>query len=265
MEKGQRFAAKFVTKWLGVTTEDKDFISCDESGDGGIDVDYLQRADSDSGNQDDNAIDGDTWYIVQSKYRTAFAGSDTILAEGNKVIETLTGKNSRLSDASRQLVGKLERFQQRASESDRLILVFATTDPIAQQDRQALENIKVIGRQRVFQNFDVEEVSLRTIWEALDDVEQSKLSIPITGNFIEQSSNLLVGTVPLRELFNFLKDYQRHTGSLDQIYERNVRQFLGTSGRINKGIAATLEQRPQQVRAVQQRHNHRRVQLFQSR
>ena len=60
LEKRQRFAAKFVTKWLGVTTKDEDFISCDGSGDGGIDVDYLQRTASDSGNQDDDPIEGDT-------------------------------------------------------------------------------------------------------------------------------------------------------------------------------------------------------------
>ena len=55
---------------------------------------------------------------------------------------------------------------------------------------------------------------------------------------------MLVGTVPLRELFNFLKDYQRHAGSLDQFYERNVRQFLGPCGRINKSIATTLNRSP---------------------
>lgn len=245
LDKGRRFAAKLVTQWLGVTTDDDDFVVCDGSGDGGIDVAYLQRADSDSGNQDDSALEGDTWYIVQSKYGTAFAGSDTILAEGNKVIETLTGQNSRLSDDSQRLMDKLGLFMQNADgERDRITLVFATTDPIAQKDRRALEGVKIIGRERVFQNFDVEEVSLRTIWEALDDVKQSKLSVPVTGNFIEQSSNLLVGTVPLLDLFEFLKEYKLRAGNLDQLYERNVRQFLGNRRKINKGIAATLNNNP---------------------
>lgn len=167
------------------------------------------------------------------------------MAEGGKVIKTLTGQNSHLSDDSRRLVDKLSEFLQKADpEKDRIILVFATTDPIARQDRKTLENIKIIGRERVFQNFDVEDVSLRTIWEALDDVEQSKLSVPITGNFVEQSSNLLVGTVPLLDLFHFLRKYQRRTGNLDQLYERNVRQFLGNRRKINKGIAATLNKSP---------------------
>ena len=244
LEKGRRFAAKLVTQWIGITTDDDDFVICDGSGDGGIDVAYLQRADGDSDSQDDNAIEGDAWYIVQSKYGAAFAGSETIMAEGGKVIETLAGQNQRLSDDSRRLVQKLNLFKQQAAESDRIILVIATTDPIAQQDRQALENIKTIGRERVFQNFDVGEVSLRTIWEVLDDVKQPKLSVPIAGNFVEQASNLLVGTVPLLDLFKFLKEYQRHTGNLDQLYERNVRQFLGSRRKINKGIAHTLNNNP---------------------
>lgn len=244
LEKGRRFAAKLITQWLGVTTDDDDFVICDGSSDGGIDAAYLQRADVDPANQDDNTIEGDTWYIVQSKYGTAFEGSETILVEGNKIIATLSGQNQHLADDSRRLVAKLDLFQQQASESDRINVVFATTDPIAQQDRQALENIKILGRERVFQNFDVEEVSLRTIWEALDDGDPSKLSVPVTGNFVEQSSNLLVGTVPLLHLFDFLKEYQQRTGNLDQLYERNVRQFLGNRRKINKGIAATLNDQP---------------------
>ena len=244
LEKGRRFAAKLITQWLGVTTDDDDFVICDGSSDGGIDAAYLQRADVDPANQDDNTIEGDTWYIVQSKYGTAFEGSETILVEGNKIIATLSGQNQHLADDSRRLVQKLNLFQKQASDSDRINLVFATTDPIDQKDRQALENIKILGRERVFPNFDVEEVSLRTIWKSLDDGDPSKLSVPVTGNFVEQSSNLLVGTVPLLHLFEFLKEYQQRTGNLDQLYERNVRQFLGNRRKINKGIAATLNDQP---------------------
>ena len=44
-EKGQRFALKLVTQWLGVTEEDEDMVLCDGSGDGGIDIAYLRRTD----------------------------------------------------------------------------------------------------------------------------------------------------------------------------------------------------------------------------
>ena len=245
LDKGRLFATKLITQWLGVTTEDDDFVICDGSGDGGIDIAYLQRADSDLERQDNDAIEGDIWYLVQSKYGTAFDGSDTILAEGNKVITTLRGQNQRLSENSRQLLKKLDLFRQQASNADRVVLVFATTDPIGQQDRQVMNDIKLIGRERVFSNFDVEEVSLLNIWEALDDVELPRLSVPMTGQFAEQYSGLLVGTVSLIDLFGFLKSYQSRTGNLDQLYEKNVRQFLGNRRKINKGIANTLNTSPE--------------------
>ena len=49
LAKGRRFATKLITQWLGVTADDNDFVICDGSGDGGIDIAYLQRADSDPG------------------------------------------------------------------------------------------------------------------------------------------------------------------------------------------------------------------------
>ena len=246
-DKGRLFGAKLVTQWLGVTTDDDDFVICDGAGDGGIDIAYLQHADNDSegrGN-DTDTIEGDTWYLVQSKYGTAFTGSDTILEEGNKIIRTLQGETRHSSEVSLQLLEKLDLFRQQASDADRIVLVFAITDPITQQDRQALDDIKLIGRERVIQNFDVEEVSLRTIWEALDDIDQPKLSVPVKGQFVEQYSGLLVGTVSLIELFEFLKSYQSRTGNLDQIYEKNVRKFLGSRRKINKGIANTLNVSPE--------------------
>ncbi len=244
-DKGLRFASKLVTQWLDVTTDDDDFVICDGSGDGGIDIAYLQRADNDSQGKDNDSIEGDTWYLVQSKYGTAFAGSDTILQEGNKVISTLLGQTHHISGITQQLLEKLSVFRQQASADDRIVLVFATTNPIDQKDRQALERVKVIGREQVMPGFDVEEVSLMTIWEALDDVEPSKLTVPVSGQFVEQSSGLLVGTVSLIELFDFLKSYQSKTGNLDQIYEKNVRQFLGNRRKINKGIANTLNTNPE--------------------
>ena len=245
LQRGVTFATNLVAQWLEVTTDDDDFIICDGSGDGGIDIAYLQRADADPDTIDDDSIEGDTWYLVQSKYGTSFTGSDAILQEGNKVIRSLLGQTPHLSTVSQQLVDKLSQFQQQASDADRIVLVFATTDPIAQQDRDALERVKIVGREQVMPGFDVEELSLMTIWEALDDVEQPRLTVPVVGQFVEQSSGLLVGTVSLVALFDFLKSYQSQTGNLDQLYEKNVRQFLGNRRKINKGIANTLNANPE--------------------
>ena len=245
LAKGRRFATKLITQWLGITTHDDDFFVCDGSGDGGIDIAYLQRADNDIDAQSDDGVEGDTWYLVQSKYGTAFAGSDTLWREGKKVIETLRSSGQHLSTDSQQLLYKLKQFQQQASESDRIILVFATTDPMSQKDRETLRILKLVGREQLGKNFDVEEVSLKTIWETLEDNELVKLTVAVKGQFVEQSSGLLVGTVTLTDLFDFLKSYQFQAGNLDQLYEKNVRQFLGNRRKINKGIAATLSNNPE--------------------
>ena len=247
-EKGSRFAFKMVTQWLDVNEDDEDIAICDGSGDGGIDIAYLRRSDVDA--VDDHAqvgqsVDGDIWYLFQSKYGSAFQGRETILTEGQKVITTLTGGNNRLSDAARQLLGRLDTFRQQASERDRIILVFATERAMSESDRQVLDDLRVLGKERVGSLFDVEDVSLNTIWETRPTATQPVLSLSIKGNFVDPSSGLRVGTVPLTDLYDFLKSYRTKTGNLDQLYEKNVRQFLGGRRKINRGIAQTLQNNPE--------------------
>ncbi len=244
-EKGQQFAVKLVTQWLGVTEDDDDLVLCDGSGDGGIDVAYLRRADIDVGEQEGQSEEGDTWYLIQSKYGSAFQGHETIIGEGRKVISTLTGENTRLSEHVGQLLRRLTNFMQKASDRDRIILVFATERPMNEADRQALRDVYSLGRERVSPIFDVEDISLQTIWEARDTNQQPAIALPISGNFVDPSSGLRVGTIPLTDLYKFLVAYRDKTGNLDQLYEKNVRQFLGSRRKINKGIADTLQKHPE--------------------
>ena len=249
-EKGQGFAFNLVTQWLGVTEDDEDLVLCDGVGDGGIDIAYLRRADIGDTERDSQADEGDTWYLIQSKYGTAFQGQDTIISEGRKVIATLAGENTRLSERVSQLVGRLSNFREQASERDRIVLVFATEKAMSESDRKALHDIRALGRERFCTPklpglFDVEDVSLHTIWEARDTQEQPSITLPIRGNFVDPSSGLRVGTITLTNLYEFLSAYRDKTGNLDQLYERNVRQFLGGRGRINKGIDATLKNNPE--------------------
>src|ERR1700753_326192 len=76
---GQRFAHKIVSQWLDIDDESLDVTYCDGAGDGGIDIAVLER---DGPVGADEEPDGDTWYLIQSKYGSAFAGTGTLLAEG---------------------------------------------------------------------------------------------------------------------------------------------------------------------------------------
>ena len=244
LEKGRRFGVKLITQWLEVTTDDDDFFVCDGPGDGGIDIAYLKRSESPTDGSDDGTEEGDTWYIVQSKYGTSFSGYGTISMEGHKLLNTLQGNNHSISADSQSLLEKISIFREQSSPTDRIILVFATTDPIGENDRIALEAIKRDGREELFENFDVEDVSLRTIWERVGPDSEGFL-ISVYGDFATQGHGLVVGTVSLINLFDFLKTYQGKTGNLDQLYEKNVRQFLGSRRKINKGIRDTLEKTPE--------------------
>ena len=236
---------KLVTQWLGVTGDDEDLVLCDGAGDGGIDIAYLYRADIDDGGQDSQAAEGDTWYLIQSKYGTAFHGAETISNEGRKVISTLVGENTRLSENVSHLLRRLGTFRQQASERDRIILMFATEQPITESDRQELNVIRLIGRQQIGDVFEVEDISLQTIWEARDTGQPPAISLPVNGNFVDPTPEIRVGTIPLTSLYGFLTAYRDKTGNLDQLYEKNVRQFLGSRRKINRGIAETLRNSPE--------------------
>jgi hypothetical protein len=91
---GRRFALKLVTQWLDASETTSDVVFCDGTGDGGIDVAILDTGPDESAEQTE--VPGHTWYLVQSKYGSAFAGVDTLLREGQKVIDTLDGKRQHL-------------------------------------------------------------------------------------------------------------------------------------------------------------------------
>ena len=94
--------------------------------------------------------------------------------------------------------------------------------------------------------FDVEDISLQAAWDVLEQRNnQPRLTVHISGQFVEQSGGWLVGTVGLTGLFEFLKAFQKETGDLNQLYAKNVRQFLGGRRKINKGIACTLSTNPE--------------------
>lgn len=227
-EKGKRFAHKVVSQWLEADDFILDITYCDGSGDGGIDVAILERGASD----DESAPVGDTWYLVQSKYGAAFAGEATLFTEALKVIDTLSGQRKQLNSISDALRERLQNFHGGASEYDRMVLVFATVDPLTPAESQRLSDIMVLGRERIGPMFDVQAVSIKTIHDTLMAEEklaaERRLTVPLSGHLANAGNDLLVGSVKLTELYQFLKDYRARTNNnLDQLYEKNVRRFLG--------------------------------------
>jgi len=243
VELGNRFARKLITQWLDLDELSDDVVYCDGSGDGGIDVACLHLGEV----SDDGTEEGDTWYLVQSKYGSAFAGSGTLLRESQKVVETLDGRRNNLSSLAQDLLERLTEYRGRASERDKLILVFATEAPLTDEQKRVLEDVRALGRNRLGTLFDVEAVSIGTIYQRAVETSTtaSKIRIPLKAQLTPSDEGLLGGSVRLTDLYSFLKSYRSITGDLDQLYEKNVRRFLGARGKVNKAIQETLEREPE--------------------
>jgi hypothetical protein len=245
IEMGCRFAYKLLSQWQEEEDSASEIFYCDGSGDGGIDLAFLERDDSSTSAQE-GTNHGDAWHLVQSKYGSAFRGPNTLVEEGRKVIETLAGKRSSLSSVAQELVEKLINFQAQRSPNDRIYLVFATQDQLNEDEKRALDDVRAIGRNRLGELFDVYSISLRNIHQRLQERETVRPTlVHLRGNMVEASDDLLVGTVSLTELYQFLREYRSETGDLDQIYDKNVRRFLGSGRKVNVGIANTLIANPE--------------------
>jgi hypothetical protein len=249
---GNRLSHKILTQWLDVGADGDEPVYCDGAGDGGIDIAYLFRKEAaDAGGDGEAQAMGDTWYLVQSKYGSAFKGAATLLQESQKVIDTLDGKRPKLSSLAASLLDRLTTFRQQASDRDKIVLVFATVEPLGTDEKRAMDDIKAMGRSRLGPLFDVESVSLDTIYkrtleEAAGEAEEGKVRVQLVASLVASGPNLLVGSTSLSDLYDFLKRYKNATLDLDQLYEKNVRRFLGGRGRVNKAMQQTLRDEPEQ-------------------
>jgi hypothetical protein len=245
VELGHRFARKLIVQWLDLDESTGELVYCDGSGDGGIDAAYLDMAQEEA---TDEGTQGHTWYLIQSKYGKAFQGTATLLQEGQKVIDTLDGKHGRLSSLATGLLEQLTNFRGQSSERDKIVLVFATNDALNEEQARVLTDLRAMGRNRLGTGFDCESISLaslfqRTIDEPLKYGE--RIRVVVKGNLTQSGQGLLVGSISLLDLYAFLKTYRQKTQDLDQLYEKNVRRFLGGRGRVNKGIQDTLNAHPE--------------------
>lgn len=246
-ELGRRFVHKLFTQWKNVSSPSDDLIYVDGPGDGGIDLAYLDRTVSD----DDESM-GDVWYLVQGKFGSSARGAKTIIEEGQKLVETLDISGARLSGLTDGLVAKITQFMRKADSDsgDRLVFVYASDQPLKNDEKRALDDVRAIGRSRFGNLFDAEAVSIETIY--LNNVEDfgiatnEEIKVNISATLSNSGEHLLVGAVPLLDLYEFLSDYRSRTENIDQLYEKNVRLFLGGRGKVNKGMKATLLEDPGQ-------------------
>jgi hypothetical protein len=246
IEKGNRFSRKILTHWLDIDESTDEIFYCDGTGDGGIDIAYLDEGNG----EDDTEIEGHRWYLVQSKYGKAFQGDTTLLKEGQKLIGTLDNPTRHLSSLTQDVIERLNSFKCRASERDRIILVFATVNPLSKNERNTLRDVRIMGQGLLGPLFDVEAVSVDNIYQrTLESANSTRpINIRLEVNNLPPflpENNLLVCSVSLINLYTFLESFKEKTGDIDQLYEKNLRRFLGSRGKVNRGIQTTLKKEPE--------------------
>ena len=83
------------------------------------------------------------------------------------MIETLDGRRSGLNSLAEGLRERLGVFRAQAGSNDRIVLVFATERPLTTDQRVVLGDIRTIGREHLGGMFDVEAISVETIYARL--------------------------------------------------------------------------------------------------
>ena len=239
---GNRFAQKILRVWLEIDEATAEVILCDGAGDGGIDAAVFVKADPAEG------IDGTTWILVQSKYGTALSGPNTITLEAQKLFATLEGRRPALSSLSAELVERLKNFLSNKGIGDKLEYVVATSRKLTDEELEYLKNVRVLGRDKFGDCFDTDAVSIETIYNKVCEDQQvigPQISVALTTSVTASTKDLHIGATTLPDMFAFMTEYKSKSGDLDMLYEKNVRKFLGSKRKVNKGIEHTIEFTPE--------------------
>lgn len=240
---GNRFAQKMLRDWHEIDDATAEIILCDGAGDGGIDAAVFMKADPGEG------IEGDTWMLIQSKYGSSFAGANTVALEAQKLFATLEGERTTLSSVSAELVQRLRTFLQNKGPKDKLEYVLVTCRQLTPNEIVYLNNIRILGRAKFGECFETDAVSIETLYNKVcEDEEKTKnssLSVMLDTLVTASTDILLIGATTLPNIFRFMQEYREKSGDLDMLYEKNVRQFLGSKRKVNKGIEQTLDEYPE--------------------
>lgn len=238
-ELGYKFVLKITLQWLDIDEnyDTDNFYYIDGCGDGGVDIAYLE--------QGENEDSGNTWYIIQGKYGSSYNGKNTLLEESKKLLSTLSGENTNLSNKAALAIGKLKEFVKNAGDNDKLILVFATCDEMPDDEFLLLKEIRELGVEKLGKIFKTEAVSIKSIYNNVIEKTQEKYDFLLEANLSQSSDILLIGSIKILDVYKFLNEYKDKTKDLDLIYEKNVRKYLGSKGKINKGIKDTIINKPE--------------------
>lgn len=230
--KGDAFV-QFVLRHRYQLSDDDAVDATDMAGGGDYGVDGLMIEPEDEGNPP-------LGIVVQGKYGTAGVQASP-LDEFSKFSKGL----ERVRDGE-QLTDALERCQSILHNEGSIVYIIATVDPLNETQMGDLQHARAIANQIYGPRVALEALSLRDLYEEIGDAETPPSTVSLACKGAHAKSDTYIGAATLVDVYQMLREYAKlHNGSVDSIYDRNVRKWLGKKAKsVNGGINNTLLNNP---------------------
>ncbi len=218
-EKGDRFV-QFILRGRYQLSEDDAVNATDVAGAGdrGVDAIYIEPAD------DGNPPRALT---IQGKYGAAGEGFSPYQEFGKfaKALQQAIG-GSAPTDALQQCASVIHN-------GGVIEYVVATVDPLGSNSQgQELEDVQLLAHQKFQERVVVGAVSLEDVYREIVDRADSGPLVELACKGVEVTPSVFVGAASLVDVYLMLHQYaQLHHGTVDSIYDRNVRKWLGKSAK----------------------------------
>ncbi len=230
-EKRLLFSRKILSDWLDVDPNSENFIEF--NGENPIvDIAYLHEEQN-----DDDTIK--TWYLIKySSIENLIVDINIKNNEIDKLYDLLT---TQVIGNEYKEFNEIGEFVVKTNEHNKISLIYCSDQTYTDDAINKISEIQKRGRKRISPFFYTDFINIEIIFERILSQERDSIknSFEFKAN-LNQAGKLYVGSIPLKKLFDFMKDYEKRTNDIDRLYEKNVRQYLGSRRQVNKGIKRTI-------------------------
>ena len=230
--KGDAFV-QCVLRYRYQLSADDAIDATDMAGGGDYGIDGLLIEPADEGNPPHVTI-------VQGKYGTAGQQASP-LDEFRKFSSglELTRNGQHLTDA-------LDQCSSVLTSGGALLYIIATVEPLSAPQQSELQDARVLANRRYGSNVTLEAINLMDLYEEIDGHQAAIGNVSLVCQGVSAESNTYIGAATLVDVYHMLREYaDLHNGSVDSIYDRNVRKWLGKRAKsVNGGINNTLLKNP---------------------
>ncbi|HMW07560.1 MAG TPA: AIPR family protein [Leptospiraceae bacterium] len=242
---GSEFGRKLFSQWFEIDEDSADFFEFNNHYTLGVDLAYYHEGSDEEENSNKEFV----WYLIYSDLGDALKNLDSFESYYDRLIQTI--KNQKfITKEDLPFQQNLKSFLTKASKANeklsyKIAIVLALSDEQKWDDYDFVRQYIHRKEQPDSINIDVEIISIRTIYNRILEERNRTDIFDIKANLVESGSDLLVGSIKLIDLYNFLKVYKKEKKDLDLIYQKNVRKYLGSRNKVNSDIRRTIIENPE--------------------